>query len=625
MFRLEWLVRNVPKSLARTGDHTGFVATRMALALFTPLVALAWLPWAAATPCSACKCTPSMNCWPTAQQWTDFNTSVSGKLIRTAPVMLPCYGGPDYDSETCQQLDSTLWWDPKWQAQQPVGYDYPLNEECPPPGTFGNVSAAHCQLGNSPMYAINATTEEDIVKGIQFAKKQNLRVVIKSSGHDFLQRSKGFYGLSIWLYNFRDGYQFHDNNPVQKDCPASTWDKSTLTITGAYAWSDVYPTSWEKKTIVVGGNQNGPCSTGGWTQGGGHSPVTRDFGMGGDQVLSARIVLASGEIVTASPCENPDLFFAVRGGGPGTYGVVTSITVKTYPTTNVNLFYVVLGSQGDDTVPQFLDAISTMYTSLPGLSKLGFGGYGYWVAHSASGLGGHHFQNVWYQAFTITGKTTEEAQGLFQSFEDKITAFNTSSQGIQVNITKTAYATYGDYFQAKVGTNALVGGVSALSSHFLDSNGLAGNSTRLRLALDTISGEPGKPVYHTLVHHGLEATDGLQVKDSAVNPSWYNSILLDIFERDVVNTVVADNTEPFAYIRDTVYPVYKGLSPSVGTYMNEADWGNPNWQNDFYDIHWDRLSEVKSKYDPTGLFYCITCVGSESWEVKDDGSLCKKA
>lgn len=345
--------------------------------------------------------------------------------------------------------------------------------------------------------------------------------------------------------------------------------------------------------------------------------------MGADQVLSARIVLASGEVVTASPCENTDLFYAIRGGGPGTYGVVTEITVKTYPTTNVNLFYVVLGVNGTDTVPQFLDAIATMYDSLPSLSASGFGGYGYWVAHSADGLGGHPYTNIWYQAFTIMGKTDEEAQALFQPFEDKLTALSGNSTGISLNITKTPYDTYGDYFAAKVGTTATVGGISALSSHLLDTNGLSGNATELRELLNTIAGEPGKPVYHTLVHHGLETTTGLTRNDSAVQPGWYNSILLDIFERDVVDFEVADNAEPFDYIRNTIYPIYRDLSPSTGTYMNEADWGDVNWQEDFYSIHWSSLSKIKAKYDPNGVFYCITCVGSESWTVNDDGSLCR--
>lgn len=67
-------------------------------------------------------------------------------------------------------------------------------------------------------------------------------------------RSKGFFGLSIWLYHFRDGFQFNDNNPGTGD--GSGWSGSTLTIKGAYAWSDIYPYAKEKGVIAVGGNQN---------------------------------------------------------------------------------------------------------------------------------------------------------------------------------------------------------------------------------------------------------------------------------------------------------------------------------------------------------------------------------
>lgn len=72
--------------------------------------------------------------------------------------------------------------------------------------------------------------------------------------------------------------------------------------------------------------------------------MTRFYGLGADQVLSARVVLASGQIVTASPCNNTDLFYVVHGGGGGTYGVVTQMTVKTYPTKNIDAIDVVIGT-----------------------------------------------------------------------------------------------------------------------------------------------------------------------------------------------------------------------------------------------------------------------------------------
>ncbi|CAI6312253.1 unnamed protein product [Periconia digitata] len=569
-----------------------------------------------------CKCTPNQACWPTENEWSEFNQTISGKLIKTAPVMLPCYVGPNYDAAQCAQLNDTLFYDPKFEAQHPVGYDYPLNETCPPP-MVTDAPASQCQLGNSPVYAINATTEADIKDGIRFAKEKNIRLVIKSSGHDFVQRSKGFYGLLIWLHHFRSGFTFNEPASISDGQPAQNWNGTSLTINGAYPWSDIYPTAWEKGIMVVGGNANGPCSTGGWTQGGGHSPNTRDFGMGGDQVLSAKVILASGEEVEASPYINQDLFYAIRGGGPGTYGIVTQMTVKTYPNRKLNLFYIVMGAQGNGTVSKFLDAMTDVYSSYPSLSEKGFAGYGNWVANSANGLHEHKFTNVWYEAFTITGKTDEEAQKLFQSFEDIVLSYNSTEFGIQVNLTKSSFVDSGEYFANKWGNNVFVGGISALSSRFIDSHALSGDKERLRTAIEIMGGEPGKAVYHTIVHHGLETTPKLHFNDSAIQPGWYNSIVLDIFERDVVDFSYKNNIEPFSYIRSKVETVYRDLTPSLGTYMNEADWGSVNWKEDFYGVHYDRLSPIKEKYDPDGLFYCITCVGSDNWVVKDDGTLCK--
>lgn len=101
--------------------------------------------------------------------------------------MQPCYQGPNYDAAFCEELSNSLFYNASYQAQQPVGYGYPVNEACPPP-TASNASASDCQLGNSPTYVINVTSQEHISEAIKFATKLNLRVVIKSTGHDFLQR-----------------------------------------------------------------------------------------------------------------------------------------------------------------------------------------------------------------------------------------------------------------------------------------------------------------------------------------------------------------------------------------------------------------------------------------------------
>ncbi|NDU12978.1 hypothetical protein FWH90_07840, partial [Francisella tularensis subsp. holarctica] len=55
-------------------------------------------------------------------------------------------------------------------------------------------------------------------------------------------------------------------------------------------------------------------------------------------------------------------------------------------------------------------------------------------------------------------------------------------------------------------------------------------------------------------------------------------------------------------------------APDAGTYANEADYFQKNWQQVFWGSNYSKLLKIKNKYDPNGLFYCHHCVGSEYWQ-----------
>ncbi|KAF9873690.1 hypothetical protein CkaCkLH20_08800 [Colletotrichum karsti] len=489
---------------------------------------------------------PGDRCWPSDKEWGRFNSSISGQLVRTTPPAAPCYAGPSRDASACEAVTQG-WTTSSFQASQPIGYDYPLNTSCPLTQSTANAPSANCSIGNSPVYAVNVTDEEDISKAIQFASKNNIRVVIKSTGHDFLQRSTGYGSLSIWLQNYRRGFNFHDDFQVVNECPKSDWKGSALTITGAYSWSEIYPTAFEKNLIAVGGNNRGPCSTGGWTQGGGHSPVTRYYGLGADQVLSAKVVLASGELVTASPCNNTDLFYAIRGGGGGTYGVVTQMTVKTYPTKNIDVIDVVIGigSTNANTSSRFLDAMTDIYSAYPYLSEVGFAGYGAWAMNSPVPVGGN-FTTIFTQSFTTLGNDAAETTRLFKPLADKLMPLKDA--GFTVSITQKAFTDYGSYYGNKTGTDATVGTVSALASRLLGKSALEGDRAHLRKAMETMAGTNGSAVFHTIVHHGLETAPETRDTSAAVQPGWYDAVILDIFERPVLNEARYVDRSPFTVL-----------------------------------------------------------------------------
>ena len=86
-------------------------------------------------------------------------------------------------------------------------------------------------------------------------------------------------------------------------------------------------------------------AAGGYLQGGGHSPMSPMFGLTVDNVLEIDVVLANGTLLTTNACTNPDLFWALRGGGGGTFGVVTRAVYKAHePPSNFFRFYAVIGA-----------------------------------------------------------------------------------------------------------------------------------------------------------------------------------------------------------------------------------------------------------------------------------------
>lgn len=359
---------------------------------------------------------------------------------------------------------------------------------------------------------------------------------------------------------------------------------------------------------------------GGWAQGGGHSPASRDYGLGADQILEAEVVLANGKIVTANRCQNQDLYFAIRGGGGGTYGVVVSTVVKVYPTTSISAQTLAIAPLSDANIPEFMDALNMVYSAYPDLNDAGLSGYGSWAVQSYAPV----FQNFttgYQHSLAVSAKSLGETQSIFAPLMSRLENYNSS---LLISSTYLTFPTYATYYQKLSGYKAVAGiGTGALGSRLLDRNALKSSPTDLGKMLNITAGSQGQfsSTSVSLVGGGQVFTPD---PSSGLNPAWRSSYVHNVVSRGwTVDTDMATVQEIKDDITYTKVGAMKRLAPDTGCYMNEADRLDPDYLLDYYGESLSRLEQVKRTYDSNDVFYCQTCVGSERWIEDITGRLCR--
>jgi FAD/FMN-containing dehydrogenase len=193
----------------------------------------------------------------------------------------------------------------------------------------GGWSIAHKLAG----YGVDARSEGDIIEGVRFASKHNLRLVVKGTGHDWYGRSGSHPdlegGFLIWTHN-RKKIDWQDDGFVPEGCSATTAAAlPAVTVQSGVQFADLYPVA-EKRDRFVNGGGCTSVGVGGCTLGGCFGSYSQKLGPSASNLLQAKVVLTNGTFVTASKCSYPDLFWALRGGGAG-FGVVTEFTYRTVP------------------------------------------------------------------------------------------------------------------------------------------------------------------------------------------------------------------------------------------------------------------------------------------------------
>jgi FAD/FMN-containing dehydrogenase len=177
----------------------------------------------------------------------------------------------------------------------------------------------NAMINKRPALIARCANVADVIAAVNFGRGNHLTVAVRGGGHNGPGLGTCDNGLTIDLSRMR-GIRV---DPSDK----------TVRVEGGCVWGDVDHATHPFGLAVPGGIIS-TTGVGGLTLGGGIGYLTRNFGLTIDNLLSVDMVLADGRFVTASPVENTDLFWAVRGGG-GNFGVVTSFLFKANPVQTV--------------------------------------------------------------------------------------------------------------------------------------------------------------------------------------------------------------------------------------------------------------------------------------------------
>ncbi|KAI0379050.1 FAD-binding domain-containing protein [Hypomontagnella monticulosa] len=550
---------------------------------------------------AGCKAVPGSAGWPSAETWGRFNQSTGGKLLQSVAPGAVCHPGqPAYNSDQCTAV-TTGWYTYDYHQRDPVSnmWQQYNNDTClPNPGT-------PCSVDGYPAYVVNATTAQDVKLSLDFARKHNIRVVVKSTGHDYQGRSQAPRALSIWVRHMQ-GIKTHES--FQPQGCNFTIETTAVTAAGGSQIGNLYDEMLKLNQTVVGGGSKS-VSVGGYITGGGHSILAPRYGLAADQALEMEVVTPNGDIVVANECQNEDLFWAMRGGGGSTFGVMTSVTLATHPTPPVvgldmALFMPINSSH-------VWDMVGYVLTQFPYLDSKGLSGYSV-MTNNFSYPGTNVYGAGFAGSFII--QDTQDINDALDMWAPIIDHINKTWPEMVPTLLPQAYPTFQAWFDTHYDQNT-AGLDMWVGSRLLDADSLTRNATASGQAFKIFDGEAflvaGKGVQNAKPRGG----------SNAVNPAWRKTLAHCTNGSGFVPLNLTVRKETIDKVNERVEPL-RQLAPHMGAYVNENNPEEPDWQHAFWGANYERLLKIKRTVDPSDVLWCNPCVGNERW--KENGyQLCR--
>jgi FAD/FMN-containing dehydrogenase len=552
--------------------------------------------------------------WPSEESWDQLNRDVGGRLIKVRSPLAACVGASS--DAACAQVFKEL--------KNP----YYLGDEVGLTQSLGWVGA---WTSEPSVYAVAAKTTRDVVAAVNFARKNNLRLVVKGGGHSYQGTSNAADSLLVWTRHMnsiemRDAF-------VGAGCGGKSDPQPAVSIEAGAYWRQAYDAVTSKGGRYV---QGGGCMTvgvAGLVLGGGFGSYSKGYGLAATSLIEAEIVTADGDVKIANACSNPDLFWALKGGGGG-FGVVTRVTLKTHP------------------LPEFFGGVSA--TIKAGSDEAYRRLIGRTVDFYAEALFNPHWGEQiligrGYVAISMAfqGLDTQQARAVWEPFFDWVAA---SPQDFAVVSAPRIFAGPARLHWDASALKPIPGVVIAddrpdappdnifwagnleetgafwyaYQSSWLPASLLeADQRQNLVDALFAAAQHKGVALHFNKGLAGASAETIAAARETAMNPAVVDAFALALsgawgqpaypgvpgHEPDT-----AAARSEFEAVDQSMNAIRK-LLPNVGSYVWETDFSQPNWQEAFWGENYARLRAVKDKYDPEGLFFLHHGVGSEDWSA----------
>jgi FAD/FMN-containing dehydrogenase len=401
-----------------------------------------------------------------------------------------------------------------------------------------------------PLALAEVASAQDVATVLRFAADHGVPVALRSGGHSYPGWSAGDQELVL-------------------DCrglAGLSWQGTRATMGPGRHLADVYAGVAGRGRAVPGGS----CPTvglGGLSLGGGVGVLTRAYGLTCDHVVAAEVVLASGDIVVASADGDPDLYWALRGGGGGHIGVTTSLTFATVDApTIVSTYLTWPANQAGDVIPVWFDWIGGADARAWSTIKLlagaahpdgpSLGATITWVG-PASGF------DAMLAPILATGPTGryDHTRGYLEAMQ----AY--AGTGAREAFAATSHVAY-----APPGADALTALVDAI-------RGTPGTLQEAGVSIDALGGHVAdlSPTDTAFVHRDALATAQYTATYASGGPDEAASYVAGLRRR---------------------------MTPTWGdhAYVNYADPTLKDPGSAYFGDNWDRLQQVRSTYDPDGFF-----------------------